>query len=107
MSRSIFVIHHYDASVCVFFTFSKNPKKYMLGGLQQSQGRESHNPPTLSVVLCQATETANAMTIARSIEPIKYQTNISFVFNQLITFALCLNHASWFFCWLGVLMIVN
>jgi len=33
MSRSIFVIHHYDASACVFFTFSKNPNEYMLGGV--------------------------------------------------------------------------
>jgi len=35
MSRSIFVIHHYDASVCVFFTFPKNPNEYMLGGVDR------------------------------------------------------------------------
>jgi len=45
MSRSIFVIHHYDASVCVFSTFSKNPKKYMLGGAAVRQIIWSNNPP--------------------------------------------------------------
>jgi len=45
MSRSIFVIHHYDASVCVFFTFSKNPKKYVLGGAVVRQIIWSINPP--------------------------------------------------------------
>ena len=104
MSRSIFVIHHYDASVCVFFTFPKNPNEYVLGGLQSGRAGRSHNPPTISAVLCQAVAMANAPTITRILRPNKKNTIISFSFRYLINLCFCFCKFSWFFCCLGVLM---
>ena len=101
MSRSIFVIHHYDASVCVFFTFSKNPKKYVLGGVGTQADRRSHNPPTIQVALCQAKLTANTTAIPNTNTPTMKGNIIS------PSFLTALNHLfifKWFRCCRGVLI---